>query len=151
MLTNMYSLTVKPSFFLPKFYTSSSSVHFWAGSCSSSVTFRIKTKNRGSRLRIHAYESSKSDSPNASGDSKPPNGTLVFLYLPQLACQMPPSLFSQLLILLKQTHCLVETHILLPTQLIWLIKFLELNSQRAGEKFFWNMSKMCSQNSWSSL
>lgn len=85
MLTNMYSLTVKPSFFLPKFYTSSS-VHFWAGSCSSSVTFRIKTKNRGSRLRIHAYESSKSDSPNASGDSKPPNGTLVFLYLPQLAC-----------------------------------------------------------------
>ncbi|XP_021810241.1 uncharacterized protein LOC110753613 [Prunus avium] len=80
MLTNMYSLTVKPSFFLPKFSTSSSSasssVHFWAGSCSSSVTFRIKTKNRGSRLRIHAYESSKSDSPNASGDSKPPNGTL---------------------------------------------------------------------------
>ncbi|CAB4296053.1 unnamed protein product [Prunus armeniaca] len=81
MLTNMYSLTVKPSFFLPKFSTSSSSassssLHFWPGPCSSSVTFRIKTKNRGSRLRIHAYESSKSDSPNGSGDSKPPNGTL---------------------------------------------------------------------------
>lgn len=76
----MYSLTVKPSFLVPKFSSSSSCPpHSWVGSSSSLISFPIKTKNRGSRIsfRLDAYDSSKNDGPNASGgDSKPPNGTL---------------------------------------------------------------------------
>lgn len=80
----MYSLTVKPSFLLvPK---SSSPAQSWVGSSSSStVSFPVKTKTRGRRisLRLEAYDSSKNnDGLNASsGDSKPPNGTLVFFPL----------------------------------------------------------------------
>ncbi|KAK9946827.1 hypothetical protein M0R45_012270 [Rubus argutus] len=78
----MYSLTVKPSFLVPKFSSSSSSScppHSWVGSSSSLISFPIKTKNRGSRIsfRLDAYDSSKNDGLDASGgDSKPPNGTL---------------------------------------------------------------------------
>ncbi|PRQ33708.1 hypothetical protein RchiOBHm_Chr5g0060651 [Rosa chinensis] len=73
----MYSLTVKPSCLLvPK--SSSSSAHSWVGSSSSTVSFPIKTKSRGSRisLRIAAYDSSKNNDGLNSGDSKPPNGTV---------------------------------------------------------------------------
>lgn len=78
----MYSLTVKPSFLVPKFSCPSSSScppHSWVGSSSSLISFPIKTKNRGSRIsfRLDAYDSSKNDGLDASGgDSKPPNGTL---------------------------------------------------------------------------
>lgn len=73
----MYSLTVKP-LFAPIFPAASSSSCRWPRLCSS-IGFRVKTESRGRRfgLRIHAYDSSKSDTPNANGDSKPPNGTLV--------------------------------------------------------------------------
>ncbi|KAM5565281.1 hypothetical protein ABKV19_019352 [Rosa sericea] len=73
----MYSLTVKPSFLLvPK--SSSSSAHSWVGSSSSTVSFPITTKSRGSRisLRIAAYDSSKNNDGLNSSDSKPPNGTV---------------------------------------------------------------------------
>ncbi|XP_062165547.1 uncharacterized protein LOC133872057 isoform X1 [Alnus glutinosa] len=77
----MYSLMVKPSF-VPQVSRSSSSL-LSASYCStrscSSLSFPIRTKYRGTKrlaLRIHAYDSSKDDASNASGDSKPPNGTL---------------------------------------------------------------------------
>lgn len=89
----MYSLTVKPSFLVPKFSSSSSSCppHSWVGSSSSLISFPIKMKNRGSRIsfRLDAYDSSKNDGPNASGgDSKPPNGTLVLLFRLSLLAQL---------------------------------------------------------------
>lgn len=75
----MYSLTVNPSF-VPRFAASSasSSSYRWPRLCSS-IGFRVKTESRVRRfgLRIHAYDSSKSDTPNGNGDSKPPNGSLV--------------------------------------------------------------------------
>lgn len=82
----MNSLTVKPSFF-PKFYA-----HFspFSSCCwprlgrSSSVGFSLKTKSFARRLalRLHAYDSSKSDTSNGNnGDSKPPNGTLVNFFV----------------------------------------------------------------------
>ncbi|KAM1133024.1 hypothetical protein ACFX15_041600 [Malus domestica] len=80
----MYWLTVKPSFILPKLSppsssSSSSSAHCRAGPCSSSISFPIKTRNRGNRrpLRLDAYDSSKSDTPNGSADSNPPNATTL--------------------------------------------------------------------------
>ncbi|XP_062021587.1 uncharacterized protein LOC133738158 [Rosa rugosa] len=74
----MYSLTVKPSFLLVPKSSSSSSAYSWVGSSSSTVSFPIKTKSRGSRisLRIAAYDSSKNNDGLNSGDSKPPNGTV---------------------------------------------------------------------------
>lgn len=86
----MYSLTVKPSFLVPKF-SSSFPPHSWVGSSSSLISFPIKTKDRGSRIsfRLDAYDSSKNDGPNASGgDSKPPNGTLVLLFRLSLLAQL---------------------------------------------------------------
>ena len=73
----MYSLTVKP-FFLPNFSSSSSSSNCWP-SFSTSIGFPVQTKGLRRRLalRINAYDSSKSQTPNGNGDSKPPNGTLV--------------------------------------------------------------------------
>ncbi|PRQ27332.1 hypothetical protein RchiOBHm_Chr6g0304221 [Rosa chinensis] len=73
----MYSLTVKPSFLLVPKSSSSSSAYSWVAS-SSTVSFPIKTKSRGSRisLRIVAYDSSKNNNGLNSGDSKPPNGTV---------------------------------------------------------------------------
>lgn len=88
-LLKMYSLTVKPSFVpqVSRSYSSSSlSVSYCSTRSCSSLSFPIRTKYRGTKrlaLRIHAYDSSKDDASNASGDSKPPNGTLVSL---------PPSL-----------------------------------------------------------
>lgn len=72
----MSSLTLKPSFPTSKLSFSSSSSfifpHF------SSISLPRKPIN-GFALRLRAYDSSKSDKPDASsGDSKPPNGTLVF-------------------------------------------------------------------------
>lgn len=91
----MYSLTVKPSFLVSKFSSSSSTSscppHSWVGSSSSLISFPIKTKNRGSRIsfRLDAYDSSKNDGLDASGgDSKPPNGTLVLLFRLSLLAQL---------------------------------------------------------------
>ena len=75
----MSSLTLKPSF-------PTSKLSFLSSSSSSSSTFprfspiSFPRKLRyGVALRLRAYNSSKSDSPDASsGDSKLPNGTLVF-------------------------------------------------------------------------
>ncbi|KAG2698182.1 hypothetical protein I3843_07G137600 [Carya illinoinensis] len=79
----MYSLTVKPSF-LPQAAASSSSpppfpASYFSPRSWSSICFPIGTKYRGCRrlaLRIHAYDSSKNDTSNASSDSKPPNGSV---------------------------------------------------------------------------
>lgn len=78
----MNSLTAKPCLIYQP--TSSSII---VVSCRpksfSSVRCPIKTtKNNNGRLafRIRAYDSSKNESNNGSNDSKPPNGTLVFLY-----------------------------------------------------------------------
>lgn len=74
----MYSLTVKPSL-VPKLSASSSSSSYpWPRLCFL-TGLSIKTKSSGRRfgLKLHAYDSSKSETPNANGDSKPPNGTLV--------------------------------------------------------------------------
>lgn len=85
----MYSLTVKP--FLvpqPQFASSSSSSTSSSSSSSSHCSHRwssvinfptIRTKHSGGRsfaLTIHAYDSSKNQAPNGSGDSKPPNGAM---------------------------------------------------------------------------
>ena len=90
----MYSLTVKP--FLvpqPQFASSSSSSTSSSSSSSSHCSHRwssvinfpmIRTKHSGGRrfaLTIHAYDSSKNQAPNGSGDSKPPNGAMVSLSL----------------------------------------------------------------------
>ncbi|KAL5557747.1 hypothetical protein UlMin_033958 [Ulmus minor] len=73
----MYSLTVKP-FFLPNFSSSSSSSSNCWPAFSTSIGFPVQTKGLRRRLalRINAYDSSKSKTPNGNGDSKPPNGTL---------------------------------------------------------------------------
>ncbi|GMY28112.1 DUF760 domain-containing [Fagus crenata] len=79
----MYSLTVKPFFFVPQLQFVSSSSSSSASYClprwSSLINFpTIRTKSRGRSfaLRIQAYDSSKNDASNDSADSKPPNGTL---------------------------------------------------------------------------
>ncbi|KAL4650358.1 hypothetical protein ACB092_01G082400 [Castanea dentata] len=79
----MYSLTVKP-FLVPQpqfaSSSSSSSSSYCSPRWSSLIDFpTIRTKHRGRRrfaLTIHAYDSSKNQAPNASGDSKPPNGAM---------------------------------------------------------------------------
>ena len=95
----MYSLTVKP--FLvpqPQFASSSSSSTSSSSSSSSHCSHRwssvinfpmIRTKHSGGRrfaLTIHAYDSSKNQAPNGSGDSKPPNGAMVSLSLSLSLC-----------------------------------------------------------------
>jgi hypothetical protein len=80
----MYSLTVKPFFFVPQLqFVSSSSSSSSASYClprwSSLINFptvRTKSRGRSFALRIQAYDSSKNDASNDSADSKPPNGTL---------------------------------------------------------------------------
>ena len=96
----MYSLTVKP--FLvpqPQFASSSSSSTSSSSSSSSHCSHRwssvinfpmIRTKHSGGRrfaLTIHAYDSSKNQAPNGSGDSKPPNGAMVSLSLSLSLCR----------------------------------------------------------------
>jgi hypothetical protein len=84
----MYSLTVKPFFFVPQLQFVSSSSSSSASYClprwSSLINFptvRTKSRGRSFALRIQAYDSSKNDASNDSADSKPPNGTLVSLSL----------------------------------------------------------------------
>ncbi|KAB1203570.1 hypothetical protein CJ030_MR8G015393 [Morella rubra] len=79
----MYSFTAKASFVLQVSCFSSSSSSLSASNCSprlcSSITFPTRAKFRGSKsltLKIHAYDSSKNDTSNASDDSKPSNGSL---------------------------------------------------------------------------
>lgn len=79
----MYSLTVKPFFFVPQLQFVSSSSSSSASYClprwSSLINFptvRTKSRGRSFALRIQAYDSSKNDASNDSADSKPPNGTL---------------------------------------------------------------------------
>lgn len=82
----MYLLTAKPSFKPQLVFTSSST----SSSSISLVSFRIRSASsisfpRNSKhtgrlaLRVEAYDSSKNDTSNPNGDSKPPNGTLVLL------------------------------------------------------------------------
>ncbi|XP_061372814.1 uncharacterized protein LOC133315246 isoform X2 [Gastrolobium bilobum] len=85
----MYLFTGKPSFIpqlLPS--SSSSSSNSTSSSCStslvsfrtisdSSISFPRNAKHkRRFALRVKAYDSSKNDTSNPAGDSKPPNGTL---------------------------------------------------------------------------
>lgn len=82
----MYSLTVKPSFVPKLSVAASSSSCPWPPLCFT-AGLPVKTKSRVRRfgLKLRAYDSSKSETPNANGDSKPPNGSLVgvslFLFL----------------------------------------------------------------------
>ncbi|KAI4317025.1 hypothetical protein L6164_024938 [Bauhinia variegata] len=81
----MYSLTVKPSFIrqLPvssSATSSSSTIHVsFRTRSASSICLPRNLKHKGRfALRVHAYDSSKNGSSNASGESKPqpPNGAL---------------------------------------------------------------------------
>ncbi|XP_037493678.1 uncharacterized protein LOC105635244 [Jatropha curcas] len=78
MLAQMNSLTVKPSLFVPKLSSSSSNfIILVPGRHTVSFPRRTKDLTEGRlALRVRAYDSSKDDSANNSGDSKPPNGTL---------------------------------------------------------------------------
>lgn len=132
----MYSLTVKPSFLIlsksspsPSVPSSSSSSYCCPRLCSS-IGFPVKTKIVGRRLalRIQAYDASNSATPSDKGDSKPPNGTLVFF----LFTHFPPFFF---LFFFKWFYFA-----------IFLLYFLmcfcwgfEINSRRAGEISLWSM------------
>ncbi|KAF7817682.1 putative serine/threonine-protein kinase roco9 [Senna tora] len=79
----MYSLTVKPSFIpqLPSTSTSSSLsstiLASFRSRSLSSIPFPRNLKQRGRLfIRVQAYDSSKNDTSNTSGDSKSSNGTL---------------------------------------------------------------------------
>lgn len=68
----------------PSSYSSSTIFVSYKPKLFTSVSFPRKTKQTNGRLalKIQAYDSSKNDSTNnGSNDSKPPNGTLVFLSL----------------------------------------------------------------------
>lgn len=76
----MSSLTLKPflSFLTSKLSLPSSSSSSSYSSFSFPIAFPRNTRN-ALAARLRAYDSSKSDKSDASfGDSKPPNGTLVF-------------------------------------------------------------------------
>lgn len=67
--------------------------------CYFSVSFPRRTKKNGKQrlaLTVKAYDSSNKDSSNSSGDSKPPNGTVVLLSstLPLSPCRICVYYFS---------------------------------------------------------
>lgn len=75
----MYSLIVKPSFISQSSSSLSSFPPFlpFRPRLSSSISYPRKTNSKGRlALSIHAYDSSKDNTSNSAGDSKPPNGTL---------------------------------------------------------------------------